>query len=189
MLKFNLLPWREKKKKVEKKKDIMLIVGAVIFAVIISLLWHSHTVWHIGVHRKMITVLEEQISDLSRQMKTGSIVKKERDNLVEVLKFIEQVQLRRHEVVRLFNKLAEIIPKKVFLTEIICDQRKITLVGQTETNAHIVKLMKNIASVDWLDKADLDEINQGKNMVLFNLNMQLLNPEIKEEACKKIKKQ
>ena len=184
MLRINLLPWREKKRAAEKRRDMIMAVLIIFLALAVIGGFYISASFYYKRGLQKVTLLEEKLHDLSKQVKKNKKVESQVKELIKLAEIIQQLQQIRYEGTYLFDELDNFIPKNVYLTKFEYDEGKISLTGQTNSNTNVVELMKNISSIKWLSETDLDEINRGEKGILFNLNMQLVWAEMEQETAK-----
>ena len=177
MIRINLLPHRELKRKARQQQF-------AVFAGIISTLGLV-TIWsvHIAIDEKIAhqsernQYLNNHIAILDRQIVEIRNIKGQIEELLGRKAVVETLQGNRSEVVHLLDQLVRLLPDGVYLKSVKQDGRRINLTGYAQSNAWVSTLMRNLESSSWLESPSLIEIkavsvnNTRQNE--FNLNIQL----------------
>jgi type IV pilus assembly protein PilN len=158
MIRINLLPHREARRKEAREQFYALSMLMVLLAGL---------VWLVGYN--MIEAMAERQSDNNRFLK-GEIaildkqiedIKKLREQTTSLLQrkqVIESLQANRTEVVHFFNELARTMPSGLYLQSLKQEGQKITLNGYAQSSARVSSLMHNLDQSPLLDRPVLIEI-------------------------------
>ncbi len=166
----NLLPWREKKRRQEKRKFRMMCLFVSILAVVTLVLIHD-----------CILGLEKNQSVRNQMLKTQSIqqedkikelnsVKMQIENISSKMSIIQQIQSRRIFLMHLLSELTKAMPPGVYLNRLESQQDLVSLWAYTDSNTNISQMMRNLEHNDWIQKPRLGEIKkkEGKNQSEIN---------------------
>ena len=180
MAKVNLLPWRAERRKLRQREFYSLLGGAAIGSLLIGLLVSFYYSEQIDGQTQRNSYLTEQITVLDGKIAEIKQLDEEKDRLLRRKEVIEQLQANRSQMVHLFDQLVRTIPEGVRLTSIKQDGEKLTLEGQSQSNARVSAYMRNIEASGWMTNPDLSVIEaKGSDKTLpytFNLSLTLTKP-------------
>ena len=176
MIRINLLPHRELKRKL-RQQQIAVFAGltCALGAVIV---WSVHSVisgkidYQNGRNQYLIgqtAILDKQIAEI-RDIKTKT------QELIARKGVVETLQTSRSEVVHLLDQLVRLLPDGVHLQSIKQDGHTVNLVGYAQSNAWVSTLMRKIESSQWLESPLLVEI---KAITVNNIRQNEFNLKIK----------
>jgi type IV pilus assembly protein PilN len=177
MIRINLLPHRELKRKA-RQQQIGISAGAV-FAVSLFIIWAGYDViaGKIETQNDRNQFLNNQIAVLDRQIAEIKDIKNQTQELLSRKDVVETLQGNRAEVVHLLDQLVRQLPDGVYLKSIKQNGQNVNLNGYAQSNTWVSSLMKNLESSRWLETPVLIEIkavnvnNIRQNE--FNLNVRL----------------
>ncbi|SFP64398.1 type IV pilus assembly protein PilN [Nitrosomonas cryotolerans] len=180
MIRINLLPHRELKRKIRRQQIILLagITGLLGIAIV----WGGHIVImdKIEYQNNRNQYMSNQIALLDKQIEEIKQIKSKTQVLLVRKGIVETLQSSRAEVVHLLDQLARLLPDGVHLHSVKQEGRNINLVGYAQSNAWVSRLMRNLESSEWLQSPSLIEIKavtvNNARLNEFNLNIQLLQP-------------
>ena len=180
MAKVNLLPWRAERRKVRQREFYSLLGGAAIGALVLGLLVSFYYSEQIDGQTKRNSYLTDQITLLDAKIAEIKTLDQKKDKLLRRKEVIEQLQANRSQMVHLFDELVRTIPEGVRLTSIKQDGEKLTLDGQSQSNARVSAYMRNIETSGWMTNPDLSVIEaRGNDKTLpyaFDLTLTLKKP-------------
>jgi len=183
MIRVNLLPHREIRRK-QQQKQFFIMLGVVVFIGV--------AIWF-GVH----TYLEDQfnnqvsrnkylLSEIEKLDKQIAEIQKLKDQTASLLarkRVVETLQGTRAEVVHLLDQLVRQLPDGVYLKSIKQTGTRVTISGLTQSQARVSTLMRNLESSPHLESPGLIEIkaaqqgSQRINEFLMNINISRAKPE------------
>jgi len=158
MIRINLLPYREERRKALRQQ---FYVFAGLVTVLAGLVWFvgfSYINGQIESQAGKNEFLKSEIVLLDKQIEEIKKLKEQTDIMLARKRVIESLQANRSETVHLFNELARQLPPGVYLTSIKQEAQKITLVGYAQSNARVSTLMQNLDGTPVLERPVLVEI-------------------------------
>jgi type IV pilus assembly protein PilN len=180
MAKVNLLPWRAERRKVRQREFYSMLGGAAIGALALGLLISFYYSEQVDGQTRRNAYLTDQIALLDKKIEEIKRLDTEKDKLLRRKEVIEQLQANRSQMVHLFDELVRTIPEGVRLTAIKQDGDKLTLDGQSQSNARVSAYMRNIEASGWMTNPELSVIEaKGDDKTLpyaFNLSLTLTKP-------------
>lgn len=146
MIRINLLPWRETRRKQQQRDFLNMVVAAVLLAFLGIIAVHMEITGRIEHQEARNQFLRDEI----QQLKTIAAQIKEMDKtkaqLLGRLESIQSLQRNRPSMVRIFNDLAHIIPSEVFLNSLKTTENTLTLAGIASSNNTVSEFMRNLTN-------------------------------------------
>lgn len=175
MIRVNLLPHREEKRRARRQQFYALLGLAVVVA---------GAIWFVvfGIINGLISsqddknaFLKREIASLDREIEEIKRLREQTDSLLSRKNVIESLQANRAETVHLFNELARQVPDGIYLKSLRQSGLKINLTGYAQSNARVSTLMRNLAATPLLERPDLIQINSttvnNRRVSEFNLDV------------------
>ncbi|MER1153557.1 type 4a pilus biogenesis protein PilN, partial [Pseudomonas aeruginosa] len=124
--------------------------------------------------RKEIVVLDARIKEISE-------LKSRRQQLLERMKIIQDLQGNRPIIGRVFDQLVRTLPDGVYFTDLKMTGKNIAIAGAAESNNRVSNLMRNMDASEWLTAPTLNEVKavtQGAvdQANVFQLTVQQTQP-------------
>jgi len=186
VIRVNLLPHREMRRRRQQKQ--FLITLGVVVAVAAGLWLVVHTSLS-GTFDDQISrnqYLEAEIVKLDKEIADIKKLKEMTASLLARKKVVETLQSNRADVVHLLDELTRQLPEGIYLKAIKQNGNRVTINGFTQSQARVSTLMRNLEASPYLESANLIEIKAvttpGSRVNEFTLNVSLERP--KEEAEK-----
>ncbi len=178
MIRINLLPHREEKRKARRQQFYAFAVLVIALAGAVWFLGFSYINNLIGVQSDKNEFLKREIAVLDKQIQDIERLKEQTDALLARKHIIESLQANRSETVHLLNELVKRLPEGAYLRSLKQEQQRITLIGYAQSGARVSTLMQNLDASPVLAQPTLVEIkaaNVGKQrMNEFTLTVQLV---------------
>ncbi|CAE6948918.1 MULTISPECIES: PilN domain-containing protein [Pseudomonas] len=158
MARINLLPWREQLR--EERKQRFLVTLAGVFAVAAGAVFLGGQFLDSAIERQNARndFVRKEIAVLDTRIKEISELKKRRQQLLERMKIIQDLQGNRPIIGRVFDQLVRTLPDGVYFTGVKMTGKNIAVVGAAESNNRISNLMRNMDASDWLTAPNLTEV-------------------------------
>jgi type IV pilus assembly protein PilN len=164
IININLLPWREIKRK--KNKRIFLI--SLLVSALISICAIFLVQWYYSMamteQKQRNAFLNAALVTYDQKIKKIQKIKILKKNLTKRMNMIGQLQKERPIVVYIFDVLNDILPAGVYVTEISKNSNVLQLTGKADSNNQISKFMRSINSAKesaWFRGAVLHEIKSA----------------------------
>lgn len=181
MIRVNLLPHREEKRKERRQQFYATLVLIAILAGLIWFVGYGIINGYISTQDNKNTFLKAQIVDLDKEIDEIKRLKEQTDALLSRKRIIETLQANRAETVHLFNELVRQIPAGIYLKSIKQTGAKINLIGYAQSNSRVSTMMRNLEASPLLERPDLLEIQStnignvgsagNRRLNQFNLNI------------------
>lgn len=175
MIRINLLPHREEKRKAQRQQFFALSGMIAVLAVLIIIMVHGVIAGYISQQESKNEFLKREIAALDKDIDEIKRLKEQTNALLSRKGVIESLQGSRAETVQLFNELARQVPAGIHLKSLKQAGNRINIVGVAQSNARVSTLMRNLEASPLLERPDLVEIKaitQGnRRYAEFNLNV------------------
>jgi len=186
MAKINLLPWRLERRKLKQKEFITMLVIAAAIAVGLSILIVLYYNGQISGQEGRNNYLTAETASIDKQIEDIKDLEKKKADLLSRKKAIECLQGRRSLMVHLFDDLVRTIPDGVKLISLEQDGSKLTINGNSQSNARVSAYMRNLQVSGWMSQPELTIIEaKGGDKGLpyqFTLITTIGNPNTKNES-------
>lgn len=184
MANINLLPWREERRQ-ELKKAFLTILGmVVVVGVLLVILADMAVSGAVDGQRGRNTYLQQQITELDLQVKEIRDLEKKKQELLDRMKVIQELQGNRPIIVRIFDELVRTLPDGVFYDKLNRKVDVISLTGIAESNNRISSLMRQVDKSEWFAGPNLTAVeaqpNYGEQASKFSLSFKISTPSIEE---------
>lgn len=176
MIRINLLPHRELKRKAQQQQ-IAILAGVAGFLGIAAV-WSVYAVidGEIENQNARNQFLQSRIAVLDTEIAEIRNIKTQTQELLSRKLVVETLQNSRSEVVHLLDQLVRQLPDGVYLQSVKQNDQIITLMGYAQSNAWVSMLMRNLESSPWLESPLLVEI---KAITVNNIRQNEFNMRIK----------
>ncbi|NBQ68048.1 MAG: fimbrial protein [Nitrosomonadaceae bacterium] len=176
MIRINLLPHRELKRKAQQQQ-IAILAGLAGFLGIAAV-WSVYAMidGEIENQNARNQYLQSRIAVLDTEIAEIRNIKTQTQELLSRKHVVETLQNSRSEVVHLLDQLVRLLPDGVYLQSVKQNDQIITLMGYAQSNAWVSMLMRNLESSPWLESPLLVEI---KAITVNNIRQNEFNLRIK----------
>jgi type IV pilus assembly protein PilN len=191
MIRINLLPHREQKRKARLARFMVLAGISVVIGIAIVAAGYIALAAQISIQEERNAFLEEENAKLDKQIAEIETLKKERQLLLDRNKVVERLQVNRGEAVKILDQLTRQTPEGIYLSEIKQKDNIISLTGYAQSSARVSTLMRSLNDSPIFEQPNLIEIiadaKTGQRLNVFRLTV-VVTREADEEAAAKAKK-
>lgn len=189
MIRINLLPHREIRRRQQQKQFFVLLAGMAGLGLAIWLAVHTYLSDRIDEQQGRNRFLQEEIAKLDKQIEEIKRLKEQTAALLARKRVVETLQSNRAEVVHLLDQLVRQLPDGVYLKAVKQTGTKVTIVGYTQSQARVSTLMRNLEASPYLENPGLVEIKAvqqgGQRLNEFTMNIHITRAEAEPEAAKR----
>ncbi|MFA6312569.1 MAG: PilN domain-containing protein [Sterolibacterium sp.] len=175
MIRVNLLPHREEKRKARRQQFYAVSGLITVLAGMIWFLGYGVINGYINTQDNANAFLKTQISDLDKDIDEIKRLKEQTDSLLSRKRIIESLQANRAETVHLFNELARQVPDGIYFKNIKQGPDSVNITGYAQSNSRVSVLMRNLEASPLLERPDLVEIKvatvASRRLNEFNLTV------------------
>jgi type IV pilus assembly protein PilN len=180
MIRINLLPHREEKRKRREQQFAVLagMAGLVGLAVAAGVWFFLDT--QVTQQQRNVAYMKAEIDKLDKQIEEIRKIREETASLLAKKQVVEGLQSNRSEPVQLLDQLLRQLPEGVYLKAIKQQGPKVNITGYAQSNARVSTLMRNLGASPYLENPELVEIraaqapgNPGSRVNEFNMNISI----------------
>ena len=158
MIRVNLLPHREEKRKRRQQQ----FLGIAVFSVILGLV-AAGAVWffldqQVEQQRANVAFKKAEIGKLDKQIEEIRKIREETASLLAKKQVVEGLQSNRSEPVQLLDQLLRQLPEGIYLKQVKQTGVKVNVMGYAQSNARVSTLMRNLGASPYLENPELVEI-------------------------------
>lgn len=162
MIRVNLLPHREMRRKAQQQQFAILLGLTAVLGAGIWFGVHSYLESQFDRQVARNQYLQAEIAKLDKQIAEIKKLKEQTAALLARKRVVETLQGTRSEVVHLLDQLVRQLPDGVYLKSIKQAGTRVTINGLTQSQARVSTLMRNLESSPHLESPGLVEIKAGK---------------------------
>jgi type IV pilus assembly protein PilN len=159
MIRINLLPHREAKRKQKQAAFIAMLVLGGLLGVAIVLLVGGWNASRIAIQEQRNSVLSTENAELDKKIKDIATLKEEINALKSRQQAVEDLQGDRNQPVYLFDELVRQTPEGVYLKSFEQNGQRVVLNGYAQSQERVAELLRNLSSNSpWLERPELTEV-------------------------------
>ncbi|MAE23371.1 pilus assembly protein PilN [Pseudomonas indoloxydans] len=158
MARINLLPWREQLREERKQRFLVSLVGVLVVAAGLVFLGDQFLSAAISNQNARNDFIKKEIAVLDARIKEISELRARRQQLLERMKIIQDLQGNRPIIGRVFDQLVRTLPDGVYFTSVKMVGNSIAIIGVAESNNRVSNLMRNLDASEWLTAPNLTEV-------------------------------
>jgi type IV pilus assembly protein PilN len=191
MIRINLLPHREEKRKLKKTAFVALMALGGILGVAVVLVVGGYNASRISIQNERNLVLSNANAELDKKIVAIATLKQEIEALKARQQAVEDLQGDRNQPVYLLDELVKQTPSGVYLKSFKQDGQRVALSGYAQSQERVAEMLRNLAGASpWLEKPELTEVKAatlaqsktGKKVVEFTLVVGIKRPRDKDDA-------
>jgi type IV pilus assembly protein PilN len=192
MIRINLLPHREARRKERKAAFIAMLLLSVVVGGVVVLAGGGYIANNIANQNQRNAFITAENAKLDSQIKEIATLRQEIDALIARQQAVEDLQSDRNQPVYLMDELVKQVPEGVYLKSFKQAGQRVVLNGYAQSNERVSELLRNLGNNSpWLERPDLVEIRaagvgQGKDakkIFDFIVNVGIKRPREKEPAA------
>lgn len=192
MVRINLLPHREEKRKQRKAAFFRLLAIAAAAGLAIVLAVGGFVATQIANQNQRNDFIKAENTKLDAQIKEITTLKQEIEALKARQQAVEDLQSDRNQPVYLMDELVKQVPEGIFLRSFKQENQRVVLTGHAQSNERVSELLRNLGNNSpWLERPDLIEIRsatigqgkEAKKVFDFTVNVGIKRPRDKEQAA------
>lgn len=186
MIRINLLPHREEKRKARRQQFVLFAALVAVAGLVVWFIGHSVVAGYVDSQDVKNAFLKQEIVVLDKEIVEIKGLREQAEALLSRKQVIESLQTNRTETVQLFNELVRQMPEGVYLKTLKQSGLKINLTGYAQSNARVSNLMRNLEASPYLEHADLVEVKAAvlntRRVSEFNLNVSVERAKVEESG-------
>jgi type IV pilus assembly protein PilN len=191
MIRINLLPHREARRKQKQTAFVALIALGGVLGAIVVMLVGAYNASQISVQNQRNDVLKKASAELDKKIGEITNLKEEIAALQARQQAVEDLQGDRNQPVHLLDELVRQTPEGVHLKSVKQSGQRVILTGNAQSQERVAELLRNLSSGSpWLQSPDLTEVRaitlaQGKasrKVVEFTLGVSIKRARLSDEG-------
>jgi type IV pilus assembly protein PilN len=191
MIKINLLPHREEKRKELKNKFYTLMAFAALIAAVILILGGLYFSAQVSAQNERNAFITKENLELDERIKEVATLKQDIDALKARQEAVEDLQSDRNQPVFMMNELVKLSPEGLYLTLIKQDGQRISIKGYAQSHAVVGIFMNELNASQWMSKPEiiqnkatvLGKDRDAKRVIEFDMNVGIRRPRELEAAA------
>ena len=181
MARINLLPWREARREEQKRAFLTILALVAIAGVLVIVLADRIENAQIDNQRARNDYLTKNIRELDKQVEEIRDLQRKRNQLIDRMRVIQELQGNRPIIVRIFDQLVRTVPDGVFYNRVQAQGKKLQISGVAESNNRVSSLMRRLDGSEWLESPNLDAVRAapayGDQAATFDLSVMVDLPQ------------
>lgn len=146
MARINLLPWREARREVRRRRFLLVLGATVLLAVGLVILGDRYIDRLIERQSSRNVFLGKQTVALDERIQQINDLQVRREQLSERMHIIQGLQGQRPVRPRVFEQLARAMPEDVYFTDLQWRDRTLSISGVAASNHRVSELLRNLAA-------------------------------------------
>ena len=190
MVKINLLPHREEKRRQRKSAFYTMLAFSAMLGVLIALLIGAYFSNKISDQNERNNFIKAENAKLDTQIKEIATLRQDIESLKARQQAVEDLQSDRNQPVYLMDELVKQTPEGVYLRALKQEGQRVVINGYAQSNERVSELLRNLGNNSpWMERPDLIEIRsagigQGrdaKKVFDFTINVGIKRPRDKDQ--------
>ena len=181
MIRINLLPVREARRKNEARQQLVMLGASIIGAILLCGVAHHLMRGRISDTQARVRALEAQLAQYKPQQEQVDAFKAKKAEIEQKLQVIERLERSRSGPVHILDELASRIPERVWLTNLNANNGQVELTGMSLDNELIALFLTALNDSAYFANVELEssELKTVKELKLntFKIRAQLESPD------------
>jgi type IV pilus assembly protein PilN len=184
MIRVNLLPHREARRKASRRQLVVMAVMVAVVGIALAALVHGVIAGYVAVQNDRNEFLKKENAKLDKEI---AEIKKLKDEIAALLarkQIIETLQNDRSRAVNLLETLVRRTPDGVYIKSLTQKGLRVNVTGYAQSNARVSAFMRNLQGSEVLENSatspQLVEIKasnvNNKRLSEFNLSFSMKPP-------------
>jgi type IV pilus assembly protein PilN len=180
MIRINLLPYREKEKKENFQRQIIVIAGGLMLMLLILVSVYFYFVISISSIEKQIADAKAKLVVLDKKVGDIEGFKRDKKDVEQKLEVIKSLESNRLFPVLMLDELNQLVPAQdAWLDRIVQTGQELRIEGVAKDNSTVALLMKNLEKASFIQSVDL-VVSREKEVVSLKLQQFILTCVLKK---------
>ena len=187
MIRVNLLPHREEKRKRRQQQfGVLAGISLLIGLLVAGAVWFFLDT-QVTQQQQNVAYMKGEIAKLDKQIEEIRKIREETASLLAKKQVVEGLQSNRSEPVQLLDQLLRQLPEGVYLKGVKQTGAKVNVSGYAQSNARVSTLMRNLGASPYLENPELVEIKavpapdkSGNRVNQFNMNISIKRAQVED---------
>jgi type IV pilus assembly protein PilN len=181
MIRINLLPVREARRKADIRSQLVLIAGTVAVSLVLALGFHQFVRSNISSTKARIATLNQQLAQYKPQQEQVDAFKAKKADIESKLAVIERLERSRSGPVHILDELASRTPERVWLTLLSANDGQIELKGMSLDNELVALFLTSLNDSPYFTNVELKQTElqlfESLKLNTFRILARLESPE------------
>ncbi|MBU1744350.1 MAG: PilN domain-containing protein [Proteobacteria bacterium] len=181
MIKINLLPYREKAKKENLQRQIIILSGTLVLFLLIILAVHLYFSMSISGMETKIREADARLVALNKKVGDIEGFKRDKKELEQKLEVINALERNRFFPIRMLDELNLLVPsKEAWLEKITQKGQELRIEGMARDNGTVARFMKSMEKAGFVQSVEL-VVSREKELAGVKLQQFILTCVMKKE--------
>lgn len=153
MTTINLLPWREERRELRKKQFIAISFAVAALGLLLSGLVWAYYKQQLADQNAANELITTQNQALDQKLKSLDGLQAKRDEILQRMKLIQDLQGVRPVIVHVFDEIARLTPANMYLTGFARQDNKFTITGKALDPNVVSDFLRNLGGSPWFRNA------------------------------------
>jgi len=180
MIRINLLPVREERRKADLRQFGLILGAALVGSLAIVGLYHMKLTGDVDEARASVAATQQQIDRFKPQLEQVEEYRKTKAEIEKKLDVIERLDASRSGPVHVFDELASHAPPRLWLTKLEAHAGKVKIEGMSLDNELVALFLTALNESPYFDEVELRETAAkelgGYKLNEFELSATLVSP-------------
>jgi type IV pilus assembly protein PilN len=159
MIRINLLPHREAKRKQRKAAFVRMLALSAMLGLTIVIGVGAYFATQLADQTQRNDFIKAENTKLDAKIKEIATLRQEIEALKARQQAVEDLQSDRNQPVYLMDELVKRVPEGVYLRSFKQEGQRVVITGFAESNERVSELLRNFSNNSpWLERPDLIEI-------------------------------
>lgn len=182
MIRINLLPVREARRRADVRHQLIGIAGAAVVTAVACAVFHYSLRGRIDSVRGNITNLNGELSQYQEQLEQVKDFRKQKEEIETKLSVIRGLERSRSGPVHMLDELASRIPDRLWITRLRASaDGHVELQGMSLDNERVADLLTRLEESPYFDSVELEgtefEERSGLKLARFEVRATLSHPD------------
>ncbi len=187
MIRINLLPVREERRRADIRHQLIGIGGAVVVTVIGCALFHYSLRSRMDSVRTNITNLNGELAQYQEQLEQVKAFRQQKEEIETKLSVIRGLERSRSGPVHMLDELASRIPDRLWITRLRATaDGHVELEGMSLDNERVADLLTRLEESPYFGSVELEgtefEERSGLKLARFEVHARLSHPDEESKA-------
>src|SRR5215471_5845934 len=152
MIRINLLPVRQGKKREISKQFLVLFVVMLVAVLLGNYMFYDKVNTEFERNAKKLALTQARIAELEKVIGEVNNLNHRKKEVEDKLKILTNLRKSRTGPVKLLDALATAMPKKVWLTDFDEKSNAVKITGIAASHEDVAEFMRSLANVCWTAK-------------------------------------
>lgn len=168
MARINLLPWRQEVRERKNKEFMTLIVAVLLLSLLGAFAAWSYFNRELEQQQQANESIKQANAELDKALEQISTLEQQRNDIIERMKVIQDLQGRRPVPVHVWDDIARLVPAQMYLTNMKREGDVITFTGQADNPNTVSTLIRNLDGSKWLQDSAVVSLSQPNAVAYQN---------------------